>query len=212
MNRQKTILQRLRHAASCSETELLSHERLQEEAAEKLAEHKRIAQTALEHYRFTIEKCGKDWHTINDLNASARQDQLEKSFELVLSADYQMTKLIPHWGYSDQPGISYYLRKFSHDLFGIVDPRDESKYVAVFDEQVGPKNSDHIVSILLHYIRNSGHVPNWVRRVCIFLDNATLTNKNRYIIGWAMELVQQKALDYIRIAFLITGNTKFAPD
>lgn len=212
MNRQKTVLQRLRHVASCSDTELLSHERLQEEAAEKLIEHKRIAQKALEHYRFTVEKCGKDWTAINDLNASARLNQLEESFELVLSADYQMTKLIPHWGYSDQPGISYYLRKVSHDLFGIVDHRDESKYVAIFDEQVGPKNSDHTVSILRHYIRNSGRVPNWIRRVCIFLDNATSTNKNRYVIGWAMELVQQKELDYIRIAFLITGHTKFAPD
>ena len=106
MNRQKTIL---RHAASCSDTELLSHERLQEEAAEQLAQHKGIAQKALEHYRFfAVEKCRKDCCAINDLNASARLDQLEELFELVLSADYQMTKLIPHWGYSDQPGISYY--------------------------------------------------------------------------------------------------------
>ena len=111
--------------------ELLSHERLQKEA-ENLAEHKSNAQKALEHYRFTVEKCTKKWSTINDLNASTRLDQLQDSFELVLSADYQMTKLIPHWGNSDQPGISYYLRKVSHDLFEIVDHRDDSKYVAVF--------------------------------------------------------------------------------
>lgn len=212
INRQATILQRLRHAGNSSDVELLSHETLQKEATENLAEHKSIAQKALEHYRFTVEKCTKEWSAINDLNASARLDQFQDSFELVLSADYQMTKLIPHWGYSDQPGISYYLRKVSHDIFGIVDHRHDSKYVAVFEEQIGPKNSDHTVSILQHYIRHRGEIPTWVRRLCIFLDNATSTNKNRYIVAWAMELVQQRELDYIRIAFLITGHTKFAPD
>ena len=53
---------------------------------------------------------------------------------LVLSADYQMTKLIPFWGETAQPTIAYYLRKVSHDLFGIVDHRYETKYAAVFDE------------------------------------------------------------------------------
>ena len=120
-----------------------------------------------------------------------------------------MTKLIPHWGYSDQPGISYYLRKVSHDLFGIADHCNSTNYASVFDEQIGPKNSDHTVSILLHYIRHSGQIPAWVKRVCIFLDNATSTNKNCYIVAWA---VQQQELDYVRIALLITGHTKFVPD
>ena len=43
------------------------------------------------------------------------------------------------------------------------------------------------------------------------MDNSTSTNKNRYIVAWAMELVQQQELDYVRIAFLITGHIKFAP-
>lgn len=212
MNRQTTILLRLRHTGNSSDVELRAHEQLQQEASDKLSQHKCIAQKALEYYRFAVNKCSKDWSTINDLNASARLDQLLDSFELVLSADYQMTKLIPHWGYTDQPGISYYLHKVSHDLFGIVDHRNGTNYVGLFDEQVGPKNSDRTVSILHHYILNSGLIPPSVKRVCIFLDNATSTNKNRYIVAWAMELVQQQELDYIRIAFLITGHTKFAPD
>ena len=213
INRQTTILLRLRHAGNSSDVELRAHEKLQQEATDKLSEHKHIAQKALEHYRFTVDKCGKDWCAVNDLNTSAaRLDQLQDSFELVLSADYQMTKLIPHWGYTDQPGISYYLRKVSHDLFGIVDHRIGTNYVSVFDKQVGPKNSDHTISTLHHYIRQSGLVPPWVKRVCIFLDNATSTNKNRYIVAWAMELVQQQELDYVCIAFLITSHTKFAPN
>ena len=50
---------------------------------------------------------------------------------LVISADYQMTKLIPFWRDTAQPAIMYYLRKVSHDLFGIVDHRDETKYITV---------------------------------------------------------------------------------
>jgi hypothetical protein len=160
INRQKTIIQRLRHSGSSSETELHNHEELQQKATDELAAHKKVAQEALEHYRFTVEKCKQDWKAIVTLSsqdelsdASSRElEHLKESFMLVVSADYQMTKLIPHWGSSDQPGISYYLRKVSHDLFGIVDHRDETKYVAIFDERVGPKNSNHTISILHHYL------------------------------------------------------------
>lgn len=68
------------------------------------------------------------------------------------------------------------------------------------------------MSILHHYLCHGGLVPSWVRRVCIFLDNATSTNQNRYILGWSMELVQHEVLDFIRVPFLIPGHTKFAPD
>lgn len=48
--------------------------------------------------------------------------------------------------------------------------------------------------------------------MCIFLDNATSTNKNRYLIRWAIELVQQSRLDHVRLPFMVVGHTKFAPD
>lgn len=115
INRQKTIIQRLRHSGSSSDAELHKHEELQQKATDKLADHKKVAQEALEHYRFTVEKCKQDWKAIITLSsqeelseASARELHcLRESFMLVISADYQMTKLIPHWGSSDQPGISY---------------------------------------------------------------------------------------------------------
>ena len=44
---------------------------------------------------------------------------LKNKFNLVVSADYQMGKLIPYWGYSPQPGSAYYLQKLNHDVFGI---------------------------------------------------------------------------------------------
>lgn len=123
----KTILQGLRHSER-----LLEYEELMEQAEMDLAQHK---QEVLEHYKFTTEKCKRDWKAIVDLasknNLSAADQShlecLQESFILVLSADYQMTKLIPFWGETAQPAISYYLRKVSHNLFGIVDHRNDTK-------------------------------------------------------------------------------------
>lgn len=51
-----------------------------------------------------------------------------------------------------------------------------------------------------------------MKRVHIFLDNASNTNKNAYMIAWALEMVQHEKFDVIRISFMIPGHTKFAPD
>ena len=68
---------------------------------------------------------------------------------------------------------------------------------------------DHTISLLTHYIRA---LPSWIKRIHVFLDNTGSTNKNAYFMGWAMEIVQQKILDYLRISFLIAGHTKFDVD
>ena len=60
-------------------------------------------------------------------------EQLKSRFILVISADYQMSKLLPSWGCSPQPGSTYYLQKLSHDLFGIVNHSDDSSAVYIFD-------------------------------------------------------------------------------
>ena len=65
----------------------------------------------------------------------------------------------------------------------------------VFDETVGPKNMDHTISYLVHHIMES--FPSWVRHTHIFLDNASSTNKNCYMMSAVVELVQQQLLDYV---------------
>lgn len=60
-----------------------------------------------------------------------------------------MQKLVPYWGSSPQPGSTYYLQKLSYDLFRIVDHRDESSAVYIFDERVGTKTADHTISYIL---------------------------------------------------------------
>ena len=137
---------------------------------------------------------------------------MKKRFDLVLSADYQMSKLIPYWRSSPQPGSTYYFQKLSHDVFGIVNHANDAAMIAIFDERVGPKNSDHTLSYITHYVTQSACLPQWVRRIHLFLDNAVSTNKNRYIMSWACEMVQHGVLDFIRVSFMIPGHTKFTPD
>ena len=137
ISRQKTTLQRLRHTGDCESERLHEHEALMKQAEAILANHKDEAQEALEHYKFTVQQCKREWSAIielashNDLDHTVqmRLQALKDSFSLVLSSDYQMTKLIPFWGETAQPGITYYLRKVSHDLFGIVDHRNETIYI-----------------------------------------------------------------------------------
>ena len=50
-----------------------------------------------------------------------------------------------------------------------------------------------------------------MHHLAIFLDNATSTNKNRYLFFWAMEMVSSGKIDNVHISSLIAGHTKFHP-
>ena len=97
---------------------------------------------------------------------------LKCKFVLLLSADYQMNKLVPHWGLSPQPGSTYYLQKFNHDVLGIVNHAEKT-----IDERVGQKNTDHAVSYISNSLCESSLVPAWVRKI-----NACSSSS---MLGWA---------------------------
>ena len=42
----------------------------------------------------------------------------------------------------------------------------------------------------------------WVRRLAIYLDNATSTNKNRYLFSWAMDRLMSIMLTFLGIILL----------
>ena len=71
------------------------------------------------------------------------------------------------------------------------------------------KNSDHTISYISHYLTT---IPLWIKRIHLFLDNAGSTNKNMYVMAWAMEMVQHHKFDVAWISFMITGHTKFSVD
>ena len=93
-----------------------------------------------------------------------------------------------------------------------MDHSDEQSTLYIFDEMVGPKNTDHTVSLLMHYMNRQERLPSWVKRWHIFLDNTGSTNKNAYFTGWGMEMVQHGFIDYLWFSFLIAGHTKFDVD
>ena len=112
----------------------------------------------------------------------------------------------------EKPGSTYYLQKVSHDILGIVDHSENKSTVYVFDERIGPKNTDHTVSFLTNFWHSVTQRHPWIHRLANFLDNATSTNKNKYLFSWAMEMVSTGELEHIHISFMIAGHTKFAPD
>ncbi len=184
---------------------------------QSLENHEQDAQRAHTYYMDVTQHCKKDWSEIQELEAKStlsederdRLTALKNSFNLVVSADYQMAKLVPYWGLSSQPGSTYYLQKLSHDVFGVVDHSSNSSTVYLFDERIGAKNTDHTVSYLTDFV--SKHA-SWITRLHLFLDNASSTNKNFYMMAWAYEMIQQGKLNFIRISFMVAGHTKFSPD
>ena len=135
------------------------------------------------------KKCEYDWKEIQLLQSKEEPSQDESTqpivcqhkFTLVLSADYQQSKLILHWGEPEQPSSTYYLQKVSHDVFSLVDHRNDGKHIVLFEERLGPKNTDHTISFVQNYINKFTSFHTFMCRVCIFLDNAGNTNKNKYL-------------------------------
>ena len=65
---------------------------------------------------------------------------------------------------------------------------------------------------MMHYWETVSCEHPWIQRLAIFLENATSTNKNRFLFAWAMELVSSGMISHVHISFMIAGHTKFAPD
>ena len=148
MQSHQQILNRLHQSGSASEEEIRALE--DKLAAYRLehTQHKEMAHASLKYYKEMKEKCAYEWNEIQKLENMTRsqaQDEelvkLKHSFTLVLSADYQMNKLLPYWGRSPQPGSTnyMYLQKLSYDVFGIVDHRDDHGRVFCLVNLLGPR-------------------------------------------------------------------------
>ena len=212
------VINRLRQSSGAAD-DIQQAECEKEEIESELGRHKEEARESLSLYKSMTEKCKQQWEEIKELEAKSRTAEeddklqtLKHTFTLILSADYQMNKLLPYWGRSPQPGQTYYLQKVTYDVFGIVDHREGAGHVYLVSEICGPKNTDHTVSYLLHYLKSTGSVPGWIKRVQLFLDNAGSTNKNQYLMGSVYEIVERDIFNFFRVSFMIAGHTKFAPD
>lgn len=213
----QTTINRLRQSASAEPSEIKQLEDDIMALNQEFERHRQVANESHKYYVQMTERCSSEWKEISELEkkSSLTDEEAEKlavlkhKFNLVICADYQMSKLVPYWGLSPQPGSTYYLQKLSHDILGIVNHATGESTVYLFDETVGPKNTDHTVSYITHFL---GILPGWIRRIHLFLDNTCSTNKNFYTMAWACEMLQQGRCDFLRISFLVAGHTKFSPD
>ena len=210
--RHETISIRLLQEGNGSESEIRESEALAESYGLLLDEHRMDAGFELDHYRKQTKSIRSLYHNIEELRKRESKtdktdlQELERQIIFSLSLDYQQSKLTPHWGFSAQPSETYYLRKLSHNIFGIVDHTLAKNAVYVLDERVGgAKNADITISLVDHYIYHN--LPSWARHLSLFMDNGA-TNKNQFIIQWAMELVGRGDYDTIRMCFFVPGHGK----
>ena len=133
MKAKQTALNRIRQSGSATEHEQKELEASISTLENQLEEHKSEALSSQQNFNEAVSRCSQEWKIIEELEENGTDpDNLashKHSFTLVISADYQMSKLIPHWGYSPQPGSTYYLQKLSHDIFGIVDHHENKSVV-----------------------------------------------------------------------------------
>jgi hypothetical protein len=119
-----------------------------------------------------------------------KAEELKKTETAVLSADYQMSKLLPSWSDSPQPGETYFLRKFMMEAMGItfaatyfggVEYDMKSSIYIVDERQAGKKSIDHTISFIDHYLYVV--LPKWYRHVHLWMENAGI-NKSRYVFAY----------------------------
>ena len=121
--RKQATKRRLYESGSATGSEIEAVETEIEDLDRNLSSHKTEASNARAFHNSMIARCSKEWERIVELSATDRtpveDEELEgakHNFTLVLSADYQQSKLIPHWGHTAQPGQTYYYQKVSHDV------------------------------------------------------------------------------------------------
>ena len=188
--RHETISMRLQQEGNGNEDEIRENKALSESYGLLLEEHKMDAANELDHYRHQTSKSRSLYNHLEELRKRESKSKEEKvqlqeltgQITFTLSLDYQQSKLTPHWGFSAQPSETYYLRKLSHNIFGIVDHTLAKNAVYVLDERAGgAKNADITISSIDHYIHQQ--IPSWARHLCLFMDNGA-TNKNQFMIQW----------------------------
>ncbi len=167
ISRIRATINRKTQSGNADSSELLTLQAELVGLEDELKSHKEDAKEGRVHYRHCTLACKDKWNKIRllEVRSSISRSEVDdlsmlmEEFILVLSCDYQQAKLIPHWGES---GLSYNMQNVSHEVFGIVDYRSDSKHVFIFDEQITPKNTDHTISLLHAYIKQVQLAYPWI--------------------------------------------------
>ena len=108
----QTTLNRLIQAAASTPEELEELEGELSSCKDDLEKHRKEANKSHEYFVEATQKCTTQFKRISELEAKETLDSdqseelsmLKLRFDLVISVDYQMSKLLPQWGESPQPG------------------------------------------------------------------------------------------------------------
>ena len=103
--KQTTINRKLQNGNALPE-EIKTIEVEKQALENELQTHRDVARESLQYYKESEEKCAKQWARICELEVKSSKTEAEKDelstlkhcFTLLLSADYQMQKLLPYWG------------------------------------------------------------------------------------------------------------------
>ena len=133
----RTTLNRIRQSGSASRSD---QKELEDDIASlesELEDHRTKARLSHENNLELTKRCREKMSKIKELEQKADKEreleQLKGRFTLTLRVDYQMSKLIPNWGNTPQPGSTYLL--VSHE--------EEKSNIYIFDERAGPKNRSY---------------------------------------------------------------------
>ncbi|GAV00635.1 hypothetical protein RvY_11458 [Ramazzottius varieornatus] len=132
----------------------------------------------------------------------------------VVSFDFAQSVGLPH--HTDQAGAIYFESPLGVHIFGLVDESNSRVYYFFMNKSncigLGGKDShgpNSVLSMLDFFLKQSD---NGERNLCIYADNCTGQNKNRFTMGYLAHLIKTGRYDTIEIHFLPPGHTKFSPD
>ena len=169
-------LSRLHEGGSSSEEEQKQLESDIAALQQEMETHREHALKSHESYIAALAWCNQNWKEITDLEAKdSKTDeeeeklvQLKQCYTAVISADYQMSKLVPYWGLSPQPGSTYYLPMTFWEL--LTTEKEMEQYTFLMRDWDQKTQIIATVSYLTHFMKNC--FPMWLKRVHLFLDNA----------------------------------------
>ena len=187
-----------------------------EAAKQNLSSHLLEASESYKYYKKCVSNSKSMWKKIKRLteksvltrNEENQLESLKDKFSPAISADYQMSKLLRHWGTSEQPGESYYLRKYKVDIFGIVNESTTESECYLVGEEFGSKDADTTISLLDGYIDKFIAVYPWIKNLHVCMDNSRITKCNA-VVRYMQELSHKKN---VQLSYLVPGHTKFEPD
>ena len=185
------------------------------EAQAKIREYENACEAQkihLEHARIEYDlylvgiKTAKAEYLEDPLNGDTEWCSVDHTWRI--SIDAKELYQLPQWGASPQNQESYFKRKLSVTPMGVYDEGRDCGHMYFYSQEVGKTNSDHVISVIDKFIEDFGKGE---KELVINMDNCAV-NKNMYLVGYIILLVNWGYFQTVTLHFLIAEHTKFSPD